>query len=95
MPTRAVGMCGLLLAAVLAGRAAGDQIQDIINQASIGEYQSYMRVLTGVDLAQSETPARILNRYAPGLHVRLAAQYIADCSVVRPQYFPSVVPRAD
>ncbi len=78
MAKRTLGRCGLLLAAVLAGRAAGDQVQDIINQASVGEYQSYMRVLTGVDPVPGQLGVRVPNRYALWLHVHLAEQYIAD-----------------
>jgi Zn-dependent M28 family amino/carboxypeptidase len=69
---------GLLFTLLLAGSAAGDQIGDIINQATLGEYQSYLRVLTGVDPVPGDTPAWILNRYAMGPFVHLAGQYIRD-----------------
>jgi hypothetical protein len=72
-------VCAVAVAlALLTGTAAGDQVGDIINQASLGEYQSYLRVLTGVDPVPGDTPACILNRYSFGLHVQLAKQYIRD-----------------
>ena len=44
-----IASCGVTLAVCLTGGTRADEITDIINQVSLSEYESYLRVLTGVD----------------------------------------------
>jgi hypothetical protein len=71
---------GLLLAAALcAAVSRADDITQIINQATLGEYQGYLRVLTGVDPVPGVTPEKHLqNRYSYYNDIRVAGQWIAD-----------------
>ncbi len=58
--------------------AWADQTEDIINQASIAEYQSYLRVLTGVDPVPGDPPVYLQNRYSFGQDIWVAGQWIKD-----------------
>lgn len=60
----------------LATPTTADQVDDIVGQASIGEFQSYLRVLTGVDPVPVNPPVYLTNRYAPGPQARAAATWI-------------------
>ena len=51
------------LLGTLIGPAAGDPIEDIIDQVTLTEYQSYLRVLTGVDPVPGEPPIYLPTRY--------------------------------
>ncbi len=63
--------------AIAAGRA--DDIGNIIDQATIDEYQGYLRVLTGVDPVPGVTPPTYLpNRYSYYNDIRVAGQWVAD-----------------
>ncbi len=79
MSTRAHRVLGGLLAVLtLVAPSAGDQIQDLIDQTSLGEYQSYLRVLTGVDPVPSNPPAYLTNRFALGPQAPIAGQWIRN-----------------
>jgi hypothetical protein len=72
-------VCAVAVAlALLTGTAAADQIGDIINQASIAEFQSYERVLSGVDPVPGDPPVYLTNRYSLGPLAPVAAQWITD-----------------
>ncbi len=69
----------LLLAGLVVADARADEIEDIINQASLDEYQSYLRVLTGVDpVPDSDPPYYLQDRYSFAEDIDVAAQWILD-----------------
>ena len=70
------GLGGLVLLPLLVWGAAADPIQDIIGQASLGEYQSYLKVLTGVDPVPGDPPVYLTNRYSRGPQAQVAGQWI-------------------
>lgn len=71
---------GLALATLFAPAAVADEaVLNIINQATLAEYQTYLRVLTGVDpIPGSNPPVFITNRYSYGNENRIAGQWIYD-----------------
>jgi hypothetical protein len=69
---------GWVVLSALVCVAAGDQIENIINQTSVGEYQSYLKVLAGVDPIPGSPPAYLPNRFALGPYAPLAGQYIRN-----------------
>ncbi len=56
--------------------AAADQVSDIIAQATLPEYQSYLRVLTGVDPVAGDPPWYLESRYSFSTDIWQAAQWI-------------------
>jgi hypothetical protein len=60
--TRVIG--GLLGIGLCAAGAFGDPILDILAQTSLAEYQSYARILSGVDAVPGNPPVYLENRYA-------------------------------
>ncbi len=79
MPTPALHLLtGLVFAAGLVANAAADEIEKIINQVTLDEYQSYLRVLTGVDPVPGDPPHHLENRYSFGEDIRVAGQWIHD-----------------
>lgn len=68
----------LVVARLLVGNAAADQIENIINQASVAEFQSYERVLTGIEPVPEDPSIYLTNRYALGPQAPWAAQWISD-----------------
>jgi len=59
--------------------AGASTIENIINQAGLSEYQSYLRVLTGVDpVIQGPPSAYLSNRYSLGADIHVAGQWIYD-----------------
>jgi len=91
----------LVVAALFIGAAAADQVEDIINQTSIGEYQSYLRVLTGVDPIPGNPPYYLTNRYSFGQDIQVASSWLqsqftsfglnATLPVYNPAYGPNAV----
>lgn len=73
-----VTWAGLVLAAVLLPVVRADDIADIISQATVAEYQSYERVLTGVDPIPGNPPHYLTNRYSQGQDIQIAGQWIRD-----------------
>ena len=70
---------GLVSGVLFTGNAAADEIENIINQASTEEYQSYLRVLTGVEPVPGTDPVVYLtNRYSYYDEIHVAAQWIYD-----------------
>ena len=70
---------GLAGAALFVADAAADEIEDIINQATLEEYQSYLRVLTGVDPIPFSHPSYYLtDRYSFSDDIDVAGQWIHD-----------------
>ena len=70
---------GLAFAGLFAGGVAADETEDIINQASLEEYHSYLRVLTGVDpVPGTDPPVYLTNRYSLYDEIHVAAQWIYD-----------------
>ncbi len=78
--TRTIGRVGALFAfmGVPAAGATADPIEDIINQVSLAEYQSYLRVLTGVDPVPGEPPIYLATRYSFSPQARVAGQWLRD-----------------
>jgi len=66
----------VLAMSLFVASAAADPIEDIINQTSLGEYQSYLRVLTGVDPVPGNPPVCLLNRNSYGPLNPVAGQWI-------------------
>jgi hypothetical protein len=66
----------LLAVAAATAQARADALEDIINQASISEYQSYLRVLTGVDPTPNWPYAYFANRASFTPQGVLAGQYL-------------------
>ena len=68
-----------ILAGLPVADAGADEIEDMINQASLEEYQSYLRVLTGVDsVPGSDPPYYLEDRYSRGAYIHVAGQWILD-----------------
>jgi hypothetical protein len=67
---------GFTLTAFWAGRVGADPVENIINQASIAEYQSYLRVLTGVAEVPGHAGYYQSNRYSLGPDISVAGEYI-------------------
>jgi hypothetical protein len=96
-----IAWCGVVLAAGLAAGAAADEVQNIIDEVSLAEYQSYLRVLTGVDPVPGPPLDYLENRYSLGSDIDLAAQWIlghfealgldASLHTFDPAYGPNVV----
>ncbi len=59
-------------------RAAADQVSEIIAQATLPEYQSYLRVLTGLDPIPGDPPRTITGRYASSDDARAAGAWIQN-----------------
>ena len=54
-------------------------VEDIIDEVSLGEFQSYLRVLTGVDPVNPEKPwTYIPDRHSLGSGIHIASQWIHD-----------------
>ncbi len=68
----------VVVAGLLARSAVADQIENIINQASVSEFQSYDRVLSGVDPVLTDPPTYLTNRYALGPQALVAEQWLAN-----------------
>ena len=71
-------LAGLALAAFVAPPAAADEIEDIIDQTSLDEYYSYLRVLTGVDPVPGDPRHYLTNRYSFGSDIHIAGQWVFD-----------------
>ncbi len=71
-------VCVLVVAALLVGNAPADSVEDIINQASLEEFYSYLRVLTGVDPVPGDPPYYLENRYSFGDDIHVAGQWILE-----------------
>ena len=69
---------GLACAALFVAEAGADQVEDIINQASVEEFHEYLRVLTGVDPVPGEPPVHLANRYSFGEDILIAGQWILE-----------------
>ena len=69
---------GLALAAMIAGGAGADQIENIIDQTSQAEFKSYLRVLTGVDPVPGDPPYYLSNRWSFGDDIHIAGQWILE-----------------
>ncbi len=67
-------VCGLVLLFCQTTRA--DEVQWIIQQATLSEYMSYLRVLTGVDPLPGSPPYYLRNRYSLGTDIRRAANWL-------------------
>jgi Zn-dependent M28 family amino/carboxypeptidase len=65
-------------AALAVPGAGADIVQDIINQASLAEFQWYLRVLTGVDPVPGTGGDYLENRYSFGTDIDVAGQWIHD-----------------
>jgi hypothetical protein len=92
---------GLALAAMIAGGAGADQIENIIDQTSQAEFKSYLRVLTGVDPVPGDPPYYLSNRWSFGDDIHIAGQWIleqfesfgldASLHTYDPAYGPNVI----
>jgi len=71
-------MCILALVAFFVTDARADSVEDIINQASVEEFQSYLRVLTGVDPVPGDPPYYLENRWSFGDDIHVAGQWILE-----------------
>jgi len=69
---------GLASAVLSAAPAGADPIEDVVNQVSLEEFQSYLRVLTGVDPVPANPPVYLENRWSFGNDIEVAAQWILD-----------------
>jgi Zn-dependent M28 family amino/carboxypeptidase len=78
MRTRVVCcLVGVLLA--LGGSVAtADQVSDILSQATLPEFQSYLRVLTGVDPLPGSPPTYLTNRYSYSQNARKAGSWLKN-----------------
>jgi Zn-dependent M28 family amino/carboxypeptidase len=65
------------LVALCPAVAGASLIDDIVNQVSLSEYQSYLRVLTGVDAVPGSPGTYITDRYSYGSNIDVAAAYIS------------------
>jgi len=66
-----------ILAALVAPSSA-DDIRDIIDQLTLDQYQSHLRVLTGVDEVPGRPGVYLQNRYSFGNDIRIAGQWIHE-----------------
>lgn len=76
--TSLAALAGVLVCVLPAPVSSADEVGDVISQATLAEYQSYMRVLTGVDPVPIEPPYYLTNRYSFGDDALVAAQWILD-----------------
>ena len=100
-PRTLIVSCGVLLAGGVAGGAHADLLQDIINEVSLTEYESYLRVLTGVDPVPGPPLFFLENRYSLGSDIHVAAEWIrahfeslgldASLHTFNPAYGPNVI----
>ncbi|MEW6252800.1 MAG: M28 family peptidase [Planctomycetota bacterium] len=67
-----------LLVLVLSAPLSADLTSDIIQQATVAEYQSYLRVLTGVDPVPGNPPVYLTNRYSRGPDILIAGRWIKE-----------------
>ena len=95
----------LVVSFVLAGAclsgAWASAIDDIVNQASTSEFQSYLRVLTGADPVPGSPGAYITDRYSFGSNINVAAAYMQNqfaswglstsLQTFNPSYGPNVI----
>ncbi|MCP3904117.1 MAG: Zn-dependent exopeptidase M28 [Planctomycetes bacterium] len=51
-------------------------VEDLIDQVTLAEYQSYLRVLTGVDVVPGHAPHSLTNRYSFGADIHVAAAWM-------------------
>jgi len=78
-----------------------DEIENIIQQATLDEYMSYLRVLTGVDPVPGDPPYYLKNRYSFGSDILVAADWLegrfelfglaTEQQTFDPDYGPNVV----
>jgi hypothetical protein len=71
-----IASCGVTLAACFAGTVHADEIADIIDEISLSEYESYLRVLTGVEPIPALPPYYLSNRYSYDDDIHIAGQWI-------------------
>ncbi len=69
---------GLALCASCPPVAQADEIEDVINQVTLTEYEDYLRVLTGVDPVPGDPPHYLTNRYSFGSDIHIAALWMHD-----------------
>jgi len=60
---------------------SADEIRGLLNQATLPEFQGYLRVLTGVDPIPGDPPFYLQNRYSLGTHILKAGPWIKDTFV--------------
>ena len=90
-----------ILVCLCVSGAWASAIDDIVNQASIGEFQSYLRVLTGVDAVPGSPGTYVTDRDSFGANIHVAAQYMqnqfslwglsASLQTFNPSYGPNVI----
>lgn len=98
---RHLACCLAVALSTLAGSAVADQVSDILSQATLPEFQSYLRVLTGMDPLPGDPPVYLPNRYATSQNARRAGSWLMNqftswgYSVTNPSfdsaYSPNVV----
>jgi Zn-dependent M28 family amino/carboxypeptidase len=71
-------VAALALVALCTSPAAASIVDDIVAEASLAEFQSYIRVLTGVDPVPGGPPTYLTNRYSFGSDIYVAGQWIYD-----------------
>jgi hypothetical protein len=76
--TLLIVLTGYLALPWLAPPAAADETPDMINQASLDEFQSYLQVLTGVVPVPGFPHYHLQNRYSLGPDILVAAQWIRE-----------------
>jgi len=70
---------GLACVGLVVARAPADEIEDIISQVTLEEYQSYLLVLTGVNpIPFSFPPYYLTDRYSFGFDIQVAGEWIHD-----------------
>jgi hypothetical protein len=70
---------GLACAAGFVADATADEIEDVISEVTLDEYQSYLWVLTGVDpIPSSFPPYYLTDRYSFSDDIHVAGQWIHD-----------------
>jgi hypothetical protein len=74
--TACAAIVGVVL--VVVAPAAADAIADIIGQASLGEYQADLRILTGVDPVPTSPPHTLSTRYSFSGDAHVAGQWLYD-----------------
>ncbi|MHC4347911.1 MAG: M20/M25/M40 family metallo-hydrolase [Planctomycetota bacterium] len=99
--TNLIASCGVILAACLAGGTRADEISNIINEVSLSEYESYLRVLTGIDPVAGLPPYYLENRWSYGDDIHVAGQWIlshfaslgltGSLHTFHPDYGPNVI----
>ena len=76
--TALIASASLTLAAMTVAEAPADQIEDIIDQVTLEDYQSYLAVLTGIDPIPDNIPYWLTNRYSFGADIIAAGLWIND-----------------